>query len=60
MVVVGYTPGDEGEEYAISAGGDRSTLNLPTGQNEFVTSVLDLMKPTIIVIESGSIVNCPG
>ncbi len=59
MVVVGYTPGDEGEEYAIQAGGDRSTLNLPQGQNEFVTSVLDLMKPTIILIESGSIVNLP-
>jgi len=59
VVVVGYTPGDEGEVYAIAAGGDRSTLDLPAGQNDFVTSVLDLNKPTIIVIESGSIVNLP-
>jgi len=59
VVVVGYTPGDEGEEYAINAGGDRATLNLPTGQNELVASVLDLNKPTIIVVESGSIVNLP-
>jgi len=59
VVVVGYTPGDEGEEYAIQAGGDRSTLNLPQGQNEFVASVLDLMKPTVILVESGSIVNLP-
>ncbi len=59
VVVVGYTPGDEGEEYAISEGGDRNTLNLPSGQNEFVAAALDLNKPTIIVINSGSIVNLP-
>lgn len=59
VVVVGYTPGDEGEEYAISEGGDRSSLSLPQGQNEFVTSVLNLMKPTVILIESGSIVDLP-
>ena len=59
VVVVGYTPEDEGEEYAINSGGDRSTLSLPMGQPEFVTSVLDLMKPTVIVIESGSVVDLP-
>jgi beta-glucosidase len=59
VVVVGYTPGDEGEEYAIGTGGDRSTLDLPTGQNDFVNSVLGLMKPTVIIVESGSIVNLP-
>ncbi|HKO47389.1 MAG TPA: glycoside hydrolase family 3 C-terminal domain-containing protein [Polyangiaceae bacterium] len=59
VVVVGYTPGDEGEEYPILTGGDRSTLDLPIGQNEFVNSVLDLNKPTVIVVESGSIVNLP-
>jgi beta-glucosidase len=59
VVVVGYTPGDEGEEYAIASGGDRSTLDLPAGQNDFVMSVLDLGLPTVIIIESGSIVNLP-
>jgi beta-glucosidase len=59
VVVVGYTPGDEGEEYAIGTGGDRSTLDLPTGQNDFVNAALNLGKPTIIIIESGSIVNLP-
>jgi beta-glucosidase len=59
VVVVGYAPSDEGEEYAIQGGGDRSSLNLPPGQNEFVTSVLDLNKPTVIIVESGSIVNLP-
>lgn len=65
VVVVGYTAGDEGEEYAISEGGDRFTLDLPGGQdggisqNEFVNKVLDRGKPTIIVVNSGSIVNLP-
>ena len=59
VVVVGYTPGDEGEEYEIALGGDRSTLDLPPGQNAFISSVLDLMKPTVIIVESGSIVNLP-
>ncbi len=59
VVIVGYTPGDEGEEFAIASGGDRSSLDLPEGQNDFVSSVLDLNKPTVIVVESGSIVNLP-
>jgi beta-glucosidase len=59
VVVVGYTPGDEGEEYYIQAGGDRSSLNLPEGQNELVDSVLALNKRTIIIIQSGAIVNLP-
>jgi beta-glucosidase len=59
VVVVGLTPADEGEEYAIPAQGDRTTLNLSGGQDLLVNDVLALNKPTIIVIESGSIVNVP-
>jgi beta-glucosidase len=59
VVVVGYTPGDEGEEYYIELGGDRSSLNLPAGQPELVESVLALNKRTIVIIQSGSIVNLP-
>ncbi len=59
IVIVGYTPGDEGEEYTVATGGDRSSLNLPEGHNELVSSVLDLNKPTVIIVESGSIVNLP-
>ncbi len=59
VVIVGYTPADEGEEYYIATGGDRSSLNLPPGHNELVSSVLDLNKPTVIIIESGSVVNLP-
>ena len=59
VVVVGYTPGDEGEEYAILSGGDRSSFDLPHAQNELVNSVLSYDKPTVIVVESGSAVNLP-
>jgi beta-glucosidase len=59
VVVVGYTPGDEGEEYYIAEGGDRKSLDLPPGHNDLVTQVLDLNKPTVIIVESGSIVNLP-
>ncbi len=59
VVAVGYSPGDEGEEYAISTGGDRSTLDLPAGQNDFIKSVLDLNKPTVIILQTGSVVNMP-
>jgi beta-glucosidase len=67
VVVVGYTPNDEGEEYAIAAGGDRASLDLPPysdgmnqmSQNDFVMAALALGKPTVIIVESGSIVNMP-
>jgi beta-glucosidase len=59
VVVVGYTPGDEGEEYTTAGSGDRSSLDLPPGHAELVMSVLDLNKPTVIIVESGSIVNLP-
>ncbi len=59
VVAVGYTPADEGEEYAIASGGDRASLNLPPGQNDYIMSVLDLDKPTVIIVQGGSIVNVP-
>jgi beta-glucosidase len=59
VVVVGYTPGDEGEEYAIQGGGDRTSLDLPANQNYLVMSVLDLNKPTVIIVQAGSIINLP-
>ncbi len=59
VVVVGLTPGDEGEEYTIANGGDRASLDLPANQAELVSDVLALGKPTAVVVESGSIVNLP-
>lgn len=59
VVVVGLTAGDEGEEYSVRSFGDRADLNLPGDQANFVSQVLDLQKPTVIFIESGSIVNVP-
>jgi beta-glucosidase len=59
VVVVGLTAGDEGEEYSIASHGDRTTLALPGMQEQFVSSVLALDKPTAIIVQSGSIVNLP-
>jgi beta-glucosidase len=59
VVVVGLTPGDEGEEFAIATGGDRKSLDLPADQATLVADVLALNKPTAIVVESGSLVNLP-
>jgi beta-glucosidase len=61
VVIVGLTPGDEGEEYAIPAGGDRSTLTLPGNQDGLVQQVITAAngKPVVVVIESGGIVNMP-
>jgi beta-glucosidase len=59
VVVVGLTPGDEGEDWTIASGGDRTTLTLPAAQADLVNSVLSLTKPTVVVIESGSVVATP-
>jgi beta-glucosidase len=61
VVVVGMTAGDEGEEYAIPAKGDRASLAFPGNgaQEALVTAVLDKMKPTVIIVESGSIMSLP-
>jgi beta-glucosidase len=59
VVVVGLTAGDEGEEYSLDSQGDRSTMHISSDQEAFVTSVLDLNKPTAIIVESGSVVAVP-
>ncbi|RYZ02736.1 MAG: hypothetical protein EOO73_30720 [Myxococcales bacterium] len=59
VVMVGLTPGDEGEEYAIPAGGDRASLTLPAQQDMLVQQVAALNKPMVVVIQSGGIVNLP-
>jgi beta-glucosidase len=59
VVVVGLTPGDEGEEYAIPAGGDRSTLTLPSNQDGLVQAAIATGKPVVVVIETGGIINMP-
>lgn len=59
VVMVGYTPGDEGEEYAIMAGGDRSTLTLPHDQDQLIDDAVATGKPTVVVIQAGSVINMP-
>jgi beta-glucosidase len=59
VVVVGLTPGDEGEEYAIPSGGDRGSFSLPGSQNQLVTQVAALGKPFVVVIQAGSVIDLP-
>ncbi len=59
VVVVGLTASDEGEEYSIDSLGDRNSLSIGSVQEDFVNQVLNLNKPTAIIVESGSIVNLP-
>ncbi len=59
VVMVGLTPGDEGEEYAIASGGDRASLTLPDNQDQLIRDVVALGKPMVVVIQAGGIVNMP-
>ncbi len=57
IVIVGLTPGNEGEEY--TGAGDRHTLSLPDPHDMLVNSVLALNKPTVVIVESGGVVDMP-
>lgn len=57
VVVVGLTPGDEGEEW--TGAGDRETLELSDEQNELVRRAIGLERPVIVVVEAGSVVEMP-
>jgi beta-glucosidase len=59
VVIAGLTAGDEGEEYSLDSLGDRKSLSIPNGQEQFINDVLSLNKPTAIIIQSGSVVNLP-
>ena len=55
VVIVGLTPGDEGEEYTGAA--DRESLSLPAPHDALVKRVLALGKPTIVIVEAGGAVD---
>ncbi len=73
VVIAGLTPQDEGEEY--TGAGDRTTGGISATthtvnfgldpkansgvQNALITSVAALGKPTIVVLEGGSIIDMP-
>ena len=57
VVVVGLTPGDEGEEYTGAA--DRESLSLGDVHNNLVQAVAALGKPMVVVIEAGGVVDMP-
>jgi beta-glucosidase len=61
VVMVGTTPADEGEEYALPSGGDRSSLTLPANQDALIDGAVAAAagKPVVVVIETGGIINMP-
>ncbi len=58
VAFVGLNPNLEGEEMRVSipgfAGGDRTDLNLPEGQEKLIEAAIGLGKPVIVVLTSGS------
>ena len=57
VVVVGNTPGDEGEEYTGAS--DRESLALRPEHDALVSAVAALNKPMVVVVESGGVVSMP-
>jgi beta-glucosidase len=62
VVIAGLTPEDEGEEY--TGAGDRPSFALDpkhdaNKQNNLITAVAALGKPTIVVLEGGSVIDMP-
>lgn len=57
VVVVGLTPGDEGDE--STGASDRATLALPNVHNHLIQNVIALGKPMAVVIEAGAAVDMP-
>jgi beta-glucosidase len=63
VVCLGLNSKLEGEESPVKEpgfeGGDRTTLDLPAGQQELLSKVLALNKPVILVLLNGSAVTIP-
>jgi beta-glucosidase len=64
IVCLGLNSKLEGEESPLKepgfSGGDRTTLELPAGQQELLTKVLAVGKPVILVLLNGSAVTWPA
>ena len=64
VVVVGLTPGDEGEEYTLAKdraefGLDAKRPGMTTLQADLVASAAALKKPMVVVIEASGVVDMP-
>ncbi len=64
VVVAGLTPEDEGEEYTIAPEDSDRDASLAldgkhggTAQNNYIKSILALGKPTVVVLEGGSVID---
>ncbi len=60
LLFMGLSPRLEGEEMRVEAegfkGGDRTDIDLPDLQQEFIKKIMALNKPTVLVLLSGSAV----
>jgi beta-glucosidase len=58
IMVLGISPTLEGEEMRVNAegfrGGDRTDLGLPGSQEDLLRAVVELKKPTVLVLLNGS------
>ncbi len=58
VLVLGLTPRIEGEEMPVSIegfyGGDRTTIDLPAPQQRLMERIVELGKPTVLVLINGS------
>jgi beta-glucosidase len=64
VVVAGLTPHDEGEEYTITPDDSDRGQNLAldgktggTAQNDYIKAIAALGKPTVVVLEGGSVID---
>jgi len=61
VAVVGINANLEGEEMPVSipgfSGGDRTTLDLPEGQEKLLEAAIATGKPVIVVLQSGSAIS---
>ncbi|HXX66044.1 MAG TPA: glycoside hydrolase family 3 N-terminal domain-containing protein [Polyangiaceae bacterium] len=67
VVVAGLTPEDEGEDYSIPEGGDRTSFslddknihahNMNPVQDPLIQAVEALNKPMVVVLEGGSVID---
>lgn len=57
VLIVGNTAGEEGEEYTGAS--DRESMDLRVEHTTLANSVLALGKKTVVIVESGGVVNMP-
>jgi beta-glucosidase len=63
VAVLGLSPrleGEEGDPDGANPAGDRTDLELPAGQRALLGAVLQIQKPTVVVLTGGSAIALPA